>query len=404
MKSLLTFALIAILSLQVNAQTWNLNYSTATTSEQIVALSAPNDYVCWFLTNFDKLYKTVNGGVNWTIIPPTATSFNPSGLYVIDENLAFKSSSQNLFRTTDGGLTWTSVFTGSQFSPPVIQMKDSSSGVVTSGGILFKTNNGGVSWNSAVTQPPLIIQNTTGKGSVFSLGDELWVTQQNGGIAYSPNFGSTWSTPSNTGLSPVSVNTKVAFANTNFGIATKGSVSPYIYVTTDGGNNWTNADNSLGANEDVVADGTELWYIPNSSDHFYVKNSINGGSTWQIQLQLSGTLGFNILEKSRIGHIIWAGTAQGKLYKYTPTQLSIGDVTISEIKMYPNPASNSVYFDATDLKNITLFNALGVRVASKEINTTEDNFIDISSLPNGIYISRVTSIKGQQCFKLVIQN
>jgi hypothetical protein len=388
----------------LGAQSWNLNYSTATTTEQIMALSAPSDDVCWFITNFDNLYKTNDGGALWVKIPPTALSFNPSGLYVIDENTAFKSSNQNLYRTTDGGLHWSLAFTGTQFSPPVVQMKDASIGVVASGGILHKTSDGGVSWNSTVAQPPLNIQNTSGKGSVFNLGDELWVTQQSGGIAYSPDFGNSWSTPSNIGFTSTGVNTRISFANTNFGIATKGSVSPFVYVTNDGGNNWSNTDNSLGANEDVVADGTELWYIPNPADHFYIKNSTDGGALWQIQLQLSGNEGFNVLEKSRSGHRLWAGTSKGKLYQYVPL-LSSEDFTRDKIKIYPNPASDFIYFNSESLRNVVIYNSLGKVVASKQINDSHDAFLDVSALAHGIYIAEFTSVfEKQQRAKLIIQN
>jgi photosystem II stability/assembly factor-like uncharacterized protein len=396
---------MVLFSLQVNAQTWSLNYNTATTSEQIVAMSAPNDDICWFLTNFDKLYKTDNGGNNWEIVPPTATSFNPSGLYVMNENVAFKSSNQQLFRTTNGGLNWSLVFTGSQFSSPVVQMQDELTGVVTSGGILYKTSNGGASWSSSgITQPPLSIQNTSGKGSLYCLGYELWATQQNGGITYSPDFGDTWSTPSNFGFTSTSANARVAFSDTNFGIAIKGGVWPYVYVTTDGGNNWTNTENSLGANEDVVADGNQLWYIPNPADHFYIKNSTNAGNSWQIQLQLSGVHGFNVLEKSRVGHRLWAGTNQGKLYRYLPL-LSVDEVAKPEIKIYPNPASDKVYFDTSDVKSITLYNILGVKVVSKEIYKIDDAFLNVSNLRNGIYIAKITSNKEQlESFKIAIEH
>lgn len=404
MKALVTIILLWLLPLDAVAQSWSLNYSTETTAEQIVALSSPSDAVCWFLTNFDNLYKTSDGGAHWVKIPPTALSFNPSGLYVVAENTAFKSSSQNLYRTTNGGLDWSLVLTGSQFSPPVMQMKDADIGVAASGGILYKTLNSGLSWSSAaVTQPPHNIQNTSGKGNVFGLGDQLWVTQQNGGIAYSADFGVSWATPANTGLSPVSANARIAFANTNFGIAIKGNVWPYVYVTTDGGNNWVNTDNSLGANEDVVADGGELWYIPNSADHFYIKHSADAGSSWQIQLQLGGTHGFNILDKSRSGHVLWAGTNQGKLYRYDPA-LSATTFADMPIVVYPNPASDAVNFTATERIQFTLFDMLGTVVGDQRF-ARGDNTIDVSGFADGVYILRLsTASQAPQLCKLFIRH
>jgi len=314
MKIIIHFLLfLAISDFLTAQQQWTLNFTTPT-QQDIKVLSAASDDICWFMTNMDKLYKTSNGGITWVNVPqPGATSFNPSGLFVVDNNLAFKASSSALYKTVDGGASWSLVFVGGTSQTPVVRMKDQFTGVMASGGHLYKTTDGGDSWNIAtVTQPPGNIQNSSGKGSLYNIGDQLWAAIQSSGIAYSPDFGNTWSMPANTGLSFSGI-PHIGFGNTSLGMAITGSL-PFVYVTTNGGASWTNVDNSLGSNEDVVVNGTQCWYIPNSADHFYVKYSKDSGVTWQ--QQLVDAAGFDVLEKARTGNRLWAGTSQGKLYTY----------------------------------------------------------------------------------------
>ena len=328
MKKSLLILLFITINTCVIAQQWSLNF-IAPAQQDIKVLSAPSDDICWFITNRDSLYKTDNGGSTWTRIPPTSSaSFNPSGLFVVDNNLAFKASTSALFKTNDGGVSWSLVFSGGQSQTPVVRMKDQLEGVMTSGGHLYKTIDGGDTWSTAgITQPSDNIQNSSGKGSLYHINNQLWATIQNSGVAYSHDFGITWSMPANTGLS-FSGLPRIGFGNSSLGMALKGAF-PYIYLTTNGGTTWTIADNSLGANQDVVVNGTQCWYIPNPADHFYVKYSKDSGATW-LQ-QLVDAAGFDVLEKAGTGNRLWAGTTQGKLYTYfdSLTLLPLNDMGIT---------------------------------------------------------------------------
>lgn len=312
MVRILLLTVCCIFSSKVFSQQWHLNFSTAM-SQDIKVLSAPTDSICWFITNMDSLYKTSDAGNSWTKVPPYApASFNPSALFVVNNSVAFKSSSSALFKTTDGGVSWDIVFTGGTLQTPIVRMKDATTGVMASGGHLYKTIDGGDTWDmQAVTQPPGNIQGFIGRGSIYNTENKLWVAIQNG-VAYSPDFGDSWVQPSNTGLS-LGIPASISFGNNNLGMAIKGSY-PFVYLTTNGGNSWSIVDNSLGANEDVLVNGTQCWYIPNSADHFYIKYSKDSGATWT--QQLNDAAGFDVLDKSRVGNRLWAGTSNGRLYTY----------------------------------------------------------------------------------------
>jgi phage shock protein E len=69
---------------------------------------------------------------------------------------------------------------------------------------------------------------------------------------------------------------------------------------------------------------------------------------------------------------------------------------MEEISIYPNPASGKLYFKnihSAISEEISIINITG-KVALKETNVWDNNGIDVSALPNGIYIVRIKT--GQQ--------
>lgn len=70
--------------------------------------------------------------------------------------------------------------------------------------------------------------------------------------------------------------------------------------------------------------------------------------------------------------------------------LGIGSVHLPSIAIYPNPANNQLWFEAKQIGNYTLLDMMG-RVQLSGMATIGQNAIDISALPNGIYLLRVTN-------------
>ena len=81
--------------------------------------------------------------------------------------------------------------------------------------------------------------------------------------------------------------------------------------------------------------------------------------------------------------------------------------TSSAIRMYPNPANNSVTFDfgrsINDIINISLLSVKGDVLLSRAVNLNSNKFIlDISNIPAGLYIVQISSSRESQTKKLVI--
>ena len=404
MKKIL-IAILFIASAKIAEAQWVLQYQTVHPSIVEVA-SAPDDNNFWFITNFDTLYKTSNGGATWNTAGNP--SFLPSGLFVVNKDTAFKSGINMLYRTTNGGNSWSTVFSGSGGTPPVVWMQSNTLGVMTAGGILYESTNGGASWSSSIiTQPPAAIVGSGGKGIIYSKGADLWAIISGNKIAYSSNFGVSWSVAPNTGLtlSPV----RIFFGSPQFGIVV---ATPYIYVTTDGTNSWHVSDNSLGSNEDAAINNSHCWYIPDPADHFYIKYSTDSGSTWT--QQLSGD-GYYILEKSRSGNTLWAGTATGKIYKYWDLngiqnlQTGIPE-SYSLSQNYPNPFNPStkirfsaslagevrlIIYDISGKEIVSLVNQ-DLRPGNYEVEWNASNY------SSGVYFYKITAGDFTEIKKMVL--
>jgi photosystem II stability/assembly factor-like uncharacterized protein len=398
------YSLIFILCCSTVKSQWIANFQTP--YPQIVkALSSPNDSVCWFISNMDTLFKTSDAGQTWTSLPPSATSFNPYGLFVLSSDTAFKSSNSNLYKTVDGGLTWSVSFIGVASNPPKMYMKNSQVGILTSNSLLYKTTNGGNIWSFAtITQPPFPIVNTPGKGALCVTGDTIWVACVGHGAAYSPDFGVTWIMPANNGLT---FNTygNISFSNTQMGIAIMHN-SDTVYVTTDGAANWSAGINTNGANQDVLAVDSGLWFIPSPADNFYIKYSGDSGTTWT--QQLFDQSGFEQLEKSRNGITLWAGTDKGRVYTNT-VQLAndVGSNRSQElsINISPNPFANVAMISTDRYINGTVIVSTITGKVVKKINFSGNNcYINREEISSGIYLVKITDENGINLNrKIVIQ-
>src|SRR4030095_14539766 len=386
------YIILSLLPLcSLNSQ-WVLKFQTATQQEKVEAASACDDNNFWFITNFDIVYKTSNGGASWNIISNPV--FIPSGLFLVNKDTAFKTAMRNIYRTTNGGISWANVFTGVSNEVPCIWMKNNSEGVVSHNGQLFKTTNGGSAWStSLITQPPAATNSNAPKRTVYCSGNNLWVSLNTRKVAYSSDYGVSWSLPSNSGL-PFGSIVSIFFGSPSFGLIVMVN-DPTIYVTTDGANSWRYADNSSGANEDVAINNTHCWYIPNPFDHFYIKYSQDSGTTW-VQ-QVSGE-GFSVLEKSHSGNTLWAGTITGKIYKYIDIvgvqnlQTGIPD-KYSLSQNYPNPFNPNtiIKFDVKYPGFVTLkvYDIVGKEIAvlvneNLHAGSYQTNF-NSGNLSSGVY-------------------
>jgi endonuclease I len=105
------------------------------------------------------------------------------------------------------------------------------------------------------------------------------------------------------------------------------------------------------------------------------------------------------IDNPYIATVIWGGPNAENRW----SALSDSDLSVNEIKMYPNPSNNNfVYFSSSQDLKVIIYDVLGKQVKIENINSNKD-FINISLLQKGIYVVRLISENGSITKKLIKQ-
>jgi hypothetical protein len=138
-----------------------------------------------------SLWKTTNGGTNWTAVTPVVPGPGIAGwnnsLYVSGSKIWFGTNGSKLMYSADGGSTWTSQTT-TGINTYAVWFNDANNGIAggsATGG--DKTINGGTSWSPLLI--PGITNNWTG---ITGVGSKWWVSSFTNVIWGSTNNGGTW--------------------------------------------------------------------------------------------------------------------------------------------------------------------------------------------------------------------
>lgn len=94
------------------------------------------------------------------------------------------------------------------------------------------------------------------------------------------------------------------------------------------------------------------------------------------------------------GNIYIAESGGCRVRKITVSPTAINDITIkNKISIYPNPGNGIFYFSAEKPQEgfIEVYNSLGQKILSEQMNNNAENKIDITSFDNGIYYLRLNT-------------
>lgn len=77
-----------------------------------------------------------------------------------------------------------------------------------------------------------------------------------------------------------------------------------------------------------------------------------------------------------------------------------------EASVYPNPVSNTLYISApnTNLKQVSIYNALGALVLTQSLNGTSQDQINITNLSAGVYTAKVQDMSGRTKLCRIVRN
>lgn len=397
-------------------------------SYTIFSLSAVNDNIVWASTSFANILRTTDGGLLWENVGanvPEPNGFQPC-IFAIDANTAifscydgYPAISAYVYKTTNGGANWSLVFTqGDNAYISAIWIKNNNAGFMIGWPVggrwsLWRTTNAGNSWDSS----GLYIPETdpaawSYENGLFYSGNQVWFGARNKGIYYSSDNGASWV------LQPLTWTgyaypSAIWFENQNHGYS---SADRNIIRTETSGMNWAITPNSSGTEiiKGITGVGNTWWYVRFLSNKIYYTS--DDGDTWIVQYTAPSNSGYNHITKGRNGGLrLWAARIDGGISVYNgPTGIkNISTNTPREFKLHqnhPNP------FNPVTTINYELPVASYVRLTINDIIGKETAVLinqmiqpgtyevewDASNYPSGVYFYKLIAGDYSESRKMIL--
>lgn len=244
-------------------------------------------------------YRSTNNGQTWQPIGAkqgvTVTHISAVGFHPTDGNITYLGSENGIFRSTDAGINYTKVLDGGFISDIKFAPSNTNIGYAAYhtmynvlGTKIYKTTDNGLSWAQVSTNLPSNIRVTkilvspTNANTLFALSGTCRFANGTETAYRSTDGGVTW-TQIGTGLNGTGVmdlaihptNPSIIYLTTYYKVGwdTEG----YFYRSTDGGNTWTLRSNRTGTIWVNRNDATKIRLIDVTSQ-FQWRDAVNG--TW----------------------------------------------------------------------------------------------------------------------------
>ncbi|RPI17787.1 MAG: T9SS C-terminal target domain-containing protein [Ignavibacteriae bacterium] len=377
------------------------------------SVSAVDNQIVWACGDSSKVVKSTNGGTSWINVSNNGINGNKPliTIFAVNQNLAFvEALYTGIFRTINGGNNWTLVHATSKFIDG-ISFNNENEGIIIGDpdGIqepfyIRFTSNGGSNWY----QGNWLYSLWGGSyiNAIYRINNRLWFGFD-GYIYFSNNQGWSWNTQQTTSLEVYSIYFKDSVNGVAGGLSGSGQ---QLKMTTTGGTSWFQ----------IPAPGTSytiglawknnaIWCAKHTS---YIYRTINNGNNWTEDLYYSATT-FNHLSKARNGTRLWAVGTNGKIF-LSEALIGINKIssTIPEkyilFQNYPNPFNPTtkirfslplhsdkgmmdtklIIYDVMGRVVADLTPALGIGKEGLAPGTYEVEW-DASDNPSGIYFYRL---------------
>jgi len=361
-------------------------------------LSSNRGYAISGYTNSKNLISSVDGGSSWIV--DTIVENGPFyKMQVSGQCIYLLNSSSQLMKTTNAGADWqlldvpseTSIYSDLNF------VNENTGYLCSYEGILFKTNNGGLAWENHSLDPNFELSD------MFFLNENLgWMLDRSARLVFrTTNGGNNWESGF-VGDEYQNLPQSVFFINENEGFVT--TSDGIIFKSTDGGETWEEFYYfSNGINSEIYfINETEGWYKSNTK----VYHTFDGGSSWINEQELDAGLNCMFFFNNEQG---WIGGGDGLVAftSFTVNTNEFGEVKTS-VTVFPNPAKDDIeielYDNSDKINDIKIFSIQGKQVMHLE-NILKPNAlnINISELIGGTYIICITSDKGENLVKFIVQ-
>ena len=321
------------------------------------------------------LIKSLDRGETWTEIN-TSDSGNITAILFVNSSIGFfTTSGGKIFQTVNKGLNWTEKFSNS-LGINGLDFKDTSTGfAVGDNGNIFKTFDGGNNWTNL------------GSKSIYRLNDVSYINDSlilaigpSGSYVFSTDEGYNWhQKKTNSDETFFSVekrdNSKAYIVGTDGSFCefdeSKLSIGEISKIDYEG--DWLKDIHIIqkedGSSKGIIVGFNSSLYIENDGWKIHDINSVNNLNSVHFY---NDTIGI-------------ACGLNGKIFKTISggVPASINKLTKTELRIYPNPAKNTLFISELDnYKTISIYNTFGQLILVQEVI---NNQIDISRMTKGNY-------------------
>jgi len=402
---LLYILIIALIELNcVQAQNWTeQNSGTLSHLSTVYFTNSDTGYVGGVSPSVTALMlKTTNGGTTWDSLPLGIIMGYISSIVFTDVDTGYAVGGGQFFyppysvgtilKTTDGGMTWNNWNPGLTHPLWSVQFPDKNTGYAVGFSSIYKTTNAGVSWDS------LPVMSQYELTSVF-FSDSIngFMVADHGYIFKTINGGSDWIIQNSGTTNYLS---SVYFLNALTGYAVGGNGT--ILKTTNGGNNW------ITQNSGASSFLSSVYFTDSVTGYAVGQNGIilqtaDGGANWISQTSPALWSRQVYFASPDTGYTVGDG---GIILKTT----NGGGVGIKEnfstsqiIKTFPNPANDKITIEVPEqsTKGVLSLQDLNGREFLQKTVTNRSTMIDISALPNGVYLLRLINNKQVMVGKII---
>jgi photosystem II stability/assembly factor-like uncharacterized protein len=376
-----------------------------------------------------KVFISTNSGVNWTNISGNLSGTELGCVWAVDSNLIFagdvgapgyNGGNAKVWKTTNGGQNWSVIlstggnhgyFNGIVFSRtnPMIGIAMSDPAYSNDHYYLAKTTDGGSTWFTQTSTP-------TGDagyfGSVICIDNLFYGFGVNGTpprVIFTTNGGTSWITMI-AGLQSSYVSGFAFSSDKSTGLISNISI-PVISRSTDGGSSWTTFNTGLSISSGYVS---RLIWVYGANDCYLtsqfgingcVGKSTDGGASWTVMNtdNISNLVDINLFYDGSMVYAYAINQYDQVIKLEDPTGVQTVNSNVpSEYKLgqnYPNPfnPSSKIRFSLpkADFVSLTVFDLLGREVTSlikEELKPgTYEVEWDASNYPSGVYFYKLTS-------------
>lgn len=348
----------------------------------------------WAAGRQGQIAKTSNGGSNWTIVsgnlPNDPVSEETPYIFHVDSysgTEAILGASRQIFQTTDGGGSWDVLLepTEENSSYKSIFSLGSNIWVLQNNGTMYRSNDTGQTWNTSIVE-----ESFTSYEDLFFVNENVgYLAGFNGKLAKTTDGGMSWNqVPEFTEerlQSPFFINELEGW------VLIDGYDSSYFH-TTDGGESWETVDtenNSFWGDIHVNELG-EIYIFGGTSGNGRAIRSLDGGESWELSVNsyVTSFQDYAYIDEGD-SYSYWVCGFGGFIGRYDVSLVGTQEAYVQDLRLFPNPSDGVVQMD---LPNewmgkglLSVYNLSGQLVAQ----SVAKKRIDLSHLVSGTYICKL---------------